>query len=331
MRGMELVLAEREAIEMGIRGKWGVRRIARKLHRDHSVVSREIGRNRERGGRYVARRAQEKADARARRHRRPKLEEDDVLRNWVVGRLQEGWSPEQVTGRLKNRPDPQVSGSHVCHETIYRYIYEGEGRFMGLYQYLPKAHKKRRRRFGRKHRKDKGIPFVTPIAYRPREIGDRKEFGHWESDSMVFAGHRAGLSVQRERLSHKAFVTKLSSLKAVETEEAIRSRIETSPAGVWKSLTFDRGVEGSTHWKLRLDYGLDTYHCDPYCSWQKGSVENTNGLIRRYFPRKADPDLINREHVYAVQETLNNRPRKSLQYKTPNEVWDDLAGQEVVH
>jgi len=110
----------------------------------------------------------------------------------------------------------------------------------------------------------------------------------------------------------------------------LRLRIEAMPAGTFESITFDRGAEGANHWKLRMDYGIDTYHCDPYCSWQKGGVENTNGLIRRFFPKGTDFNLVTDHDIYVIQEKLNNQPRKSLGYKTPREVWQELTGQ-VVH
>lgn len=301
------------------------------LHRDHSVIVRELQRNVCPDGIYRAHKAHERALKRQDKPRKRKLDDDDVLRNWVAKQLIEGWSPQQIAGRLKNRPDSQVIGSYVCHETIYQYIYEGDGRFMGLYQYLTRKRKKRQRRFGRKSRRNKGILYTTPIAFRPKEIEEKREVGHWESDSMVFLRHKPGLSVQKERLSQLTLIRKLHSMRAEETEDVLRFGIETMPSGAWKSVTFDRGSEGGNHWKLRLDYGIDTYQCDPYCSWQKGGVENTNGLIRRYLPRTTDPTTITNEDVYAVQERLNNRPRKSLGYKTPHEVFRELTGQEVVH
>jgi len=198
-----------------------------------------------------------------------KLDTDDVLRNWTIAKLMNGWSPELIAGKLKNHPDPQVIGSSVSHETIYQYIYEGEGRFMGLYQYLTRKHKIRHRKFGRKPKKNKGILYITPIRFRPEEITKREEVGHWESDSVVSRGSKAALSVQRERSTRIMRIKKIENMTAMETEDVLRLRIEETEPEFMKSITFDRGSEGGNHWKLRLDYGIDTYHCDPYCSYQK--------------------------------------------------------------
>ena len=330
MRGQQLTLYEREKIELHLRGKWSVRRIAKMLYRDHSVIVRELQRNSCRDGVYRAANAHERAERRKNKPHTRKLDCDDVLRNWVMKKLHEGLSPEQISGVLKNRPVSHIGGSYVCHETIYQYIYEGEGRFMGLYQYLPLGHKRRRRYKGRKHRKNKGILYITPIQYRPKEIEEKQTFGHWESDSVVFQHHRPGLSVQRERMTHLTRIRRLENMRAETTEEALRYHIETMPRGTFKSITFDRGTEGGNHWKLRLDYNIDTYHCDPYKSYQKGAVENTNKLIRRYLPRTRDPKTITDQEIYEVQERLNNRPRKRLGYKTPNELYRELTGK-VVH
>lgn len=330
MRGQPLTLYEREKIELHLRGRWSIRQIAKMLHRDHSVLVRELQRNTDKDGTYRSARAHAKALGRARSPHRRKLDRDDALRNHVVRQLVAGWSPEQVAGRIKNRPESQVIGSHVCHETIYRWIYEGEGRFMGLYQYLPRRHKKRRATGCRKSRKDKGILYMTPVIYRPEEVEEKQVFGHWESDSVVSRASHAALSVQRERSCHLTLITRMPDMTAESTEAVLRGHIESLPHGTFTTITFDRGGEGAHHYKLRMDYGIDTYHCDPYCSWQKGAVENTNGLIRRFFPKGTDFSLISDHDIYVVQEKLNNRPRKTLGYKTPREVYQELTGQ-VVH
>jgi IS30 family transposase len=330
MRGQPLTLYERERIEIFIRGKWTLRRIARNLFRDHSVIVRELARNTDKDGVYRAASAQLRASKRTGRPRKKKLDVDEDLKNYVIKKLINGWSPQIISGRLKNRPNSQMVGSYVCHETIYQYIYKGEGRFMGLYQYLVRKHKKRLRRFDRKPRKNSGILYTTPIKYRSKEINNREEIGHWESDSIVSKKSKPALSVQEERTTRLIRITKLDNMSAEETEMAIKLQIEILSPDFFKSITFDRGSEGANHWKLRMEYDLDTYHCDPYCSYQKGGVENSNGLIRRYFPKGTDFSLITRQQIYDVQKTLNSRPRKVLGYKTSSEVWEELTGQ-VVH
>ncbi|MBI4591984.1 IS30 family transposase [Candidatus Uhrbacteria bacterium] len=326
MRGQPITSYEREKIELFLRGWWSLRKIARYLHRDHSVIVREIARNRDRQGVYRAASAHEVAVKRLSREHRHKLDEDDVLRNYVMQKLKEGWSPQKIAGRLKNHPDSQVAGSYVCHETIYQYTYEGAGRFLGLYQYLVRKHKKRHRKFGRKPRKEKGISFMTSIHQRPKEITQRLEFGHWESDSIVSKESKAALNVLRELKSHKLFITYLPNMSAQMTEEAIRQRIQELGSEHFQSITFDRGSEGANHYKLRLDYNIDTYHCDPYCSHQKGAVENSNGLIRRFFPKGTDFLLVTPQQIYDVQNKLDNQPRAQLGYKTPHEISGALMG-----
>jgi IS30 family transposase len=312
---------------MYLRGRWGVREIARKLYRDHSVISREVARNKGKDRKYTAQAAQDKAVKRMSREQKRKLDEDEVLRKYVVkGLRQEFWSPQQIAGKLKNRPCSQTIGHYVCHEAIYQWIYEGEGRFLGLYQHLPRQHKKRRKHTGRKSRNDKGISFITPIVYRPKEVEEKQEFGNWESDSVI-GSTRPSLSVQKERMSQLLRLTLIPDMTAISTEEALRRHIEELGSEHWKTITFDRGSEGAHHWKLRLDYGVDTYHCDPYCSYQKGGVEQMNSRIRRFLPKGTDFSLLTQYDIYAIQEKINNTPLKILEYKTANEFSRELIGR----
>ena len=324
MRGQPLTLFERERIELYVRGKWGLRQIAKTLYRDHSVIVRELQRNRGKDGVYRAKSAHQKAEQRSHRPHRRRLDDDDLLRNHVAARLIEGWSPEQISGRLKNRPESWMIGKKICHEAIYQYIYDGEGRFMGLYQYLTRKHKVRQRRFSRTQRKSKGILYRTPIKLRPKEINEKQTFGNWESDSVIFRKQRQALSVQRERKSQKVLISRLEDKSAPETHAAIEKQLELIGREFFKSITFDNGTEGAWHWKLRLDHNIDTYHCDPYCSWQKGGVENANGLIRRDLPIETNLSSKTNLELYEIQERINNRPRKTLNYQTPNEVFASL-------
>jgi len=320
MNGQPITLYEREQIELYLRGNWGIRRIARRLHRNHSIISREISRNKDKNGKYISNIAHNKSSKRRGRNPKRKLDKDTVLLNWIIHKLKDdAWSPEQIAGKLKNHPHSHLAGSYVCHETIYNYIYEGQGRFLGLYQYLPRQHKKRRRYKGRKANNNKGIQFITPIAYRPENINEKIEFGHWESDSVIGTTKQA-LSVQKERTTQLVRITKIRDMSASATEEVLRDKIEELQSEVFKSITFDRGTEGAHHWKLRLDYDIDTYHCDPYCSWQKGAVENINARIRRFLPKGTNFSLLTNRQIYDIQEKINNTPLKILGYKTANEV-----------
>jgi IS30 family transposase len=329
MRGQPLTLYEREKVELHLRASESLRSIAVMLHRDHSVIVRELQRNTCRDGTYRAVKAQEYAEKRKGKKRKRKIETNEELKRYIVKRMiDEQWSPEQITGELKKRLEPWMNGKGVSHETIYTFIYEGQGRFIGLYQHLRRGRKKRKRRFARKCRENQPISFITPIQYRPEEINERREFGHWESDTTVCEHREEAVSVQYERSIQLVRLTKVSDKSAAATEGALRDLIESLPVA---SLTFDRGTEGGTHWKLRQDYGIDTYHCDAYSSWQKGDVENLNGLIRQYLPRGTDLSLISHHQIHVIQEKLNNRPRKSLGYRTTNECLRELKASGVVH
>lgn len=302
-----------------------MRQIARYLHRDHSVIIRELRRNKERNGMYRSSSAHQRYLDRLNRPHRHKLDDDDVLRNWMIKKMREGWSPPMIAAKLKNRPDQAwMKSKGICHETIYQYIYGGEGRFMGLYQLLVRKHKRRCRRYARKSKKSKGILYMTPIKFRPMEINKKQEFGHLESDTMIYRNQSECLSVQYERRTQLLRFHRIRNKSAEATHEAVSRTIESLPTERIKSITYDRGTEGALHWKLRLDYKIDTFHCDPYCSWQKGGVENVNGIIRRYLPISTDLSQYSDGDLMAIQEQINGRPRKSLGWKTPNEAYREI-------
>lgn len=329
MRGQPLTLYEREKLQVWMKSIASLRDIGRMLRRDHSVLVRELQRNTCPDGVYRAQKAHEYALRRLRKKRPKKLDVDDELRQYVVLKLtKDQWSPEQIARQLKKRPDSWMCDKGISHETIYTFIYEGRGRFLGLYQYLRRARKSRRRRYARKSRGNQPISFITPIAFRPAEASDPSVFGHWESDTTICEHRGAVLSVQYERSTKLCRLTKVANKSALATEEAWRDLAEELPM---KSLTMDRGSEGAHHWKLRLDYNIDTYHCDPYCSWQKGGVENLNGLIRQYLKRGVDLDSISHHQIYVIQEKLNNRPRKSLGHQSPNQRLRELRDRGLVH
>lgn len=323
-----LKLCEREKIEFYLRCKQGVREIARLIRRDHSVVSREIQRNGGISG-YDAKRAQAAADKRVGHNRKRKMEKYPELKTYVVNRLKKDWSPEQITGRLKKDAPPAIHGKRISHESIYQYIYEGEGRFEYLYPHLRRGKRKRQKRYARKAKKTM-IPLRTSIHDRPKVVDQRKRYGDWESDTMVCRKQREAVSVQTERKSKLVRITKLANKSAEETTHAIIATAESVSKAWRRSMTFDNGGEGARHMMLKERFRMKTYFCDPYASWQKGGVENMNGLIRQYIPKNADLSSYTPEDVHAIQERLNDRPRKSLNYRTPNEISHTYGGQ-VVH
>lgn len=316
---------ERQKIELRVRAKVPIRRIARLLDRNHSMIVRELKRNRRPDGRYCADYAQKLAQKKSRITNKKKIETNAPLEEYIIAQLKEDWSPEEIAGRLKTNPPVHLQGTSVSYETIYQWIYTGEGRWKHLYQYLRKAHPKRYRRKGRKPQKTL-IPGRISIHQRPAIITDRKRVGDWESDTVQFSKQREGLSVQYERASMLSRIHKVQNKAAQETETAIRLSIESLPEYLWKSITWDNGGEGAGHVNLKRDYDLQTYFCDAYASWQKGGVENLNGLIRQYLPRSTNISMITDEQVETIQERLNNRPRKKLNFKTPNEIITELSG-----
>ena len=319
-KGLEITFYEREQIEtylrMGKKKTW----IAKKLNRDYSVIKREIKRNSGEVLPYIAKDAQYYADRRKKKTNKRKLEkwQNEKLTKYVKKLLNAGWSPEEIAGRLKDHPPKEVSqckNKTVSYESIYNWIYEGEGKFEGLYKKLRRKQRIRKRRFARKKQVKTIIKERVPIKQRPEVVAQRKRVGDWETDSVIFSG-RSILSVQFERKTKLCRLHKCENKTAQSSEEALRDSIESLPRSFWKTITRDNGSENALHQETEVP----SYFCDNYCSWQKGGVENLNGLIREYFPKKSNLDKIEEMEVYTVQERLNNRARKSLNYLTPNEV-----------
>lgn len=187
-----------------------------------------------------------------------------------------------------------------------------------MYHYLRKKHRQRRKKCGRKKQKI-AIPERISIHLRPEVINQRKRAGDWETDTMTFKKQKASLSVQYERKLMLSRIHKVKDKTAEETEQAVSQSVESLPPELFKSITWDNGGEGVCHTKIRDGYDIATYFCDTYASWQKGGVENLNGLIREYLPRETDMNTISNEDIYRIQERLNNRPKKKLGYLSPNE------------
>lgn len=237
----------------------------------------------------------------------------EKLQTYVQTQLIEGWSPEIISGRLQE-DYPHDPSMQVNHESIYQWAYKQR-----VSHLLPRGKPRRSRR---RHRLKaaggtQGLGAVTSIHDRPFAAAARTEFGHLESDSMLGKKMTGDiLSVQLERLSRYLFLTRASDKSAPETRKAIASVLQRLPSELKKTLTFDRGTEGAEHHLL----GIDTYFCDPYSSWQKGSVEQAIGLIRRYIPKGTDLSTVTDQELRMIQNRLNNRPRKVLGFKTPREV-----------
>lgn len=320
---------ERQQIEYFLRLKYSFRLIGRRLGRDHTVISQEIKRNQGREGKYSALLAQKKTEARKHLTNRRKMETNEPLRDYVEKKLESGWSPEQIAGRFKRHCPPALKGLTISHESIYDYIYKSPGgRY--LYCYLRRAKKKRQKRGFRKKQKKKPILARISIHERPGIIDLRKRYGDWESDLATFSKQKNALSVQYERKACFLRMKRVNDKTAEENEGALMENLESLPGELRQSLTFDNGGENANHAKLKESLNLKTYFCDPYSAWQKGGVENIIGLIRQYLPKRINLSLFTDGDIKNIQESLNNRPRKTLNYLTPNEVIHQYMTREVV-
>jgi IS30 family transposase len=313
---------EREKIELYLKMGKSHRWIGRKICRSHTDISREINRNSNNLFPYRAKDAQRLYEARLLKRNRKKLEkfENRKLKEYVISNLMNDLSPDQISGRLQNAPPPELVGFTISHESIYQYIYNGQGRFEFLYPHLRTSRHKRRKRFDRKKRNKINIPKRISIHFRPEEVDKKERFGDWETDSVLFSKQKEILSTQYERKTMLCRLHKLPNKTAKETENTIADSIESLPERMWLTITRDNGTENANHLDTLNNFNIQSYYCDPYCSWQKGGNENLNKLVRQYLPRKIDMSKITDDNIYEIQEKLNNRPRKSLNYLTPNEV-----------
>ena len=316
---------EREEIAVGLAAGESLRVIAARLGRSPSTVSREVRRNSRGVRHYRALAAQGQAQWRAARPKTAKLAGNDELRGWVQGKLEENWSPEQISVMLAaefpGRPEMRVS-----HETIYQAIYvQGRGalrRELAARLRTGRALRKPRRRDGERRGK---IPGMVMISERPAEAADRAVPGHWEGDLIIGAGGKSAIGTLVERASRFVLLLHLPDGHGPEkVAAAMTDAMGGLPAALRRSLTWDQGTEMAGHAQITLATDLDIYFCDPHSPWQRGSNENTNGLLRQYFPKSTDLSVHSREHLAAVAGQLNSRPRKTLGWKTPAQALDEF-------
>lgn len=315
MQHRELSLVERQYLELRLLGNWSLRRIAAELGRDHSALSREVRRNKCTGGRYRASEAHKRATNRLeKRVRGRKLDRDNELASWVEARLREGWSPEKIAGRLRCAPPSYLKGKVVSHESIYQWIYSGNGRYGGLNMLL---WTRRKRRFSHKKRKPKMMQIKGKTPLFERQLDGLP--GHMETDSMIWYRAKGLLSVQVDPVLKVSRLRWCVNRKGEETAHALRRTVETLPHKFIRSMTFDNGSESAQHNILKDEYDINTYFCEPYSPWQKSQVENINRTIRHWLPRKTNISALSDRDWRDIEDRLNNLPRKSLKYLTPNE------------
>ncbi|WP_435830539.1 IS30 family transposase [Micromonospora echinospora] len=299
-----------------------VRSIAVEVGRDPSTVSRELRRNAHpETGDYRPHTAQARADARRPRPKTGKLATSPRLRQAVQDGLDRRWSPEQIVRRLR-RDFPDQPGMHVTHETIYQALYvQGRGE---LRRELTRA--LRTGRAARRPRRPAGTRpsrFAAPmvmISDRPAEVDDRAVPGHWEGDLIIGKDHASAIGTLVERATRYVLLVHLGQGRGAEqVRDALLTTVATLPAHLKRSLTWDQGAEMALHHQFTTAADMPVYFCDPHSPWQRGSNENTNGLLRQYFPKGTDLTTHSPEHLAAVAAELNGRPRKTLGWDTPAE------------
>jgi len=316
---LALTLAEREEISRNLAVNSSIRTIAKHLHRSPSTVSREIKRN---GGydSYRAANAEQAAWDRALRPKRCKLVCNKRLSRMVAKQLKLLWSPQQIAGWLK-RAYPGDEECHVSHETIYKSLYiQARGALKKeLLQHLRTNRTMRRsKHFSLKDKGRSNIANAVSISERPASVEDRAVPGHWEGD-LIAGTNNSFIATLVERHSRYVMLVKV---KGRDTETVVPALIKQSrklPSELYKSLTWDRGSELAGHQKFTLATNIQVYFCDPKSPWQRGSNENTNGLLRQYFPKGTDLSQHSQRKLNSVARQLNERPRKTLEYETPAE------------
>jgi IS30 family transposase len=320
-KSKHLTLEEREEIRVSLSAKMSIRAIACLLNRSPSTISREVQRNR--GRRYY--KAVDANNRAWRMAKRPKpylLESNIELRKIVIDKLELNWSPEQISGWLK-RTMPRRKTMQISAETIYKTIYY---RSRSVLSHLMAKHLRRGHslRHSKKHSRkgERGtinIVHGNSIHQRPKHIENRRTLGHWEGD-LVTGSKNTHIATLVDRKSRFTFILKLKGKDARSVNDALIHKFNSLPENLKKTLTWDRGMELAKHIELTKKTGIPVYFCDPQSPWQRGLNENTNSLIRQYFPKKTCLGQHSQDRLNEVAAQLNNRPRKSLGFKTPKQV-----------
>lgn len=315
-----LTLHEREEISRGLAAGISLRLIAERLGRPASTVSREITRNK--GAKaYRAVDAHDRADRRRARRQRLKLENNPVLRNYVRARLERRWSPDQIAERLR-RTYSASSGMRISHEGVYRGVYLGTGR--GLFprritQNLRRKHPIRR---GKSHT-TRGqwrsqIKNARPLSQRPQGAHLRCELGHWEGD-LILGTRTTQVATLVDRTTREVKLVRLDSRRMQCVEDELVAAFRVGMAAPVSTVTWDRGMELAGHEAITARAGVEIFFADPRSPWQRGTNENTNGLVRQYLPKKTDLGQYSQQALDAIADELNDRPRRCLDYQTPLE------------
>lgn len=283
--------------------------IAELMGRHRSTIYREMGRNTGQRG-YRPQQAQQLADKRRLASRRPHKMEDPDVHQYVQDKLEKYWSPDQIAGRVR-RDFPSVRSRWLSRQTIYDWISNARPEWQSWL-----------RRGGRPPEKRGKLTGCVRIDGRPDIINRRSRYGDWEGDTVVGNGRRSALLTLVERKSGYARIGRVDSMKSESTMRVANRRMRNLPECLRRSMTFDNGKEFAEHERLTRSVGMEVYFCDPYASWQKGTNENTNGLLRQFFPKGTDFTLVSHREVAHVEQLLNERPRRRHGYRTPLEILD---------
>ncbi len=301
-----------------------LREIARRLNRSHTTIARELTRNKRISGCYCDRAAQYYADNRKATPRHHTRYSNLILRTYVLDKLKLGWSPEIISHRLQ-RDFPRRPKMRVTHETIYQWVYHDAEAGGKVYTQLVRTHNKRRKQ--RRYGSLRGlIPNRVDIAARPRIVETRGRYGDWEGDTMVGHRHQGRLVTHVERKSRYLLAAKAANGTASIFNQVSLALYQHIPSKYRKTLTLDNGSENSAFSQLEDKLSFKVYFAAPYASWQRGCNENTNGLVRRFFPKGTNLLMISESALEKVVHLLNHRPRKCLNYRTPFEVFNKITG-----
>lgn len=314
-----LSLEERETLSILRAEGRGPSEIGKLLGRDRKTISRELMRNAPpvRQGYYLPHKANARAKERKQTAGNREWLKNRTLQRHVEKMLKAGWSPELIAGRLQQKE----RSSTASHESIYRWVYAKRQDLIGC---LPRRHKQRHKKgHSRKHRKSH-IPNRISLSERPVGADQRKEVGHWEADTMISRASKVAAQVLVERKSRYTKLTKVQQKTASQTRTVINRRLAQYPPSMRRSITYDNGSENTEHERVNDVLGTRSYFCAPYHSWEKGTVENTIGLVRRFIPKRMDLAKLTTGDIRFVERRLNNRPRKCLGFQTPTEVFNQL-------
>ena len=317
-RGKHITKEERDKISVLQSSGMKQAEIAKEIGRSKSAISKELGKSTSvfYRGKYIGSQSHRNVQKSWKESHKRRRMDNPEIQEYVIEKIKLGWTPEQVAGRMF-----QDIGKKVSHETIYMWIYRERP---DLTEYLPRKQAGRKKRnYVNKSRKVH-IPNRTDIDKRPKEADQRKIFGHFEADTIVSKKSLAALLVTADRASRKTRIKKLTRKTAEQASNAIIFALKNYNTINLSTITYDNGSEFCYHEKVNQELGTKSYFCKPYHSWEKGMVENINGLIRRFFPKGTDFDTITDAQIQYVEDWINNRPMKCLGFKTPNEKYNEL-------